>query len=195
MKPFVLPEDLHPAERRRLARLARRKAERRPPPTPGIGSYKPYLVELPPEGVERFITDEQRRACAAMVTLACKDLGILPPFVTWLLEIAPAVAGQLIERGMDERLKLVRRNRPVGGLAGRSAGKIWIRARDDLSPERIATVTAHEVRHCWQYEHRPKMTVEEMEEDAEAYEVDAVERLPWREEAERMHPRAVPLWA
>lgn len=189
MIPFAASEDLHPAERRRLARLARREVRHQLSPSPHIGSRKPYMVELPRDGIDEFVTEEQRRACAAMVDLASKDLGLSCPDVIWLLEIAPAVAGQLIERGMDERLQLVRRDRPVGGLASRSVGKIWIKAGHDLSPERIATVTAHEVRHCWQYEHWAKMTVEEMEEDAKAYEVDAARRLPWRERAESMHPR------
>ena len=189
MIPLAASEDLHPAERRRLARLARREVRHQLSPSPHIGSRKPYMVELPRDGIDEFVTEEQRRACAAMVDLASKDLGLSCPDVIWLLEIAPTDAGQLIERGMQERLRLFRRDYPVGGLALSTRLRIWVTVSPSLSTERIAFVTAHEVRHIWQGVEGLKMTHEEGEADANAYARDAARRLPWRERAESMHPR------
>ncbi|MEZ4699250.1 MAG: DUF6782 family putative metallopeptidase [Rhodothermales bacterium] len=83
--------------------------------------------------------------------------------------------------------------RRQGGQGKGTIGLYWpdedrITICDDLTPREAATVTAHELRHAWQYRHWNAVSIAEtsaIERDARAYERQAVGRFYQAEHREK----------
>jgi hypothetical protein len=172
-----LHDEYDPQERKRLRRKARREVEGVALKGPTRDSGKPFFVEVPAE-IAHDTHRPQVVAASEMIRRCTAALEIEVPTVRWTIEVSPAQAGDLVEKGLKDALGLRRLERPAGGHARPQR----ITLRLGQSPRHLARLAAHECRHLF---HPPDMAHDQAEEDAESF-AEGCMRLWWGEIEKRV---------